>query len=415
MDARGRSPSAGQTNNHIRHSTSASPHPSPLTTSFDGSLGSASLQNNQSAYATGLNVTSGPFSDPTFTSDYSPQAQFGLGPAYPGYSDQSQQQTQSNVSNHTFLQSQGLQNTNGINGDAFPAFDTTYDPSLDPSVLDSFDTSQLDLLSQQSGNINTNNQNLDPMAAMTQSHSPTPPHLFTDQGSRPSGSPSPHASPSFQQASYGQLGQVNRPRINSESLDPSSARYPQGGSNEWQHMGAYRSHQRTPSDNHSDMSSNHAASPNMPTMDSFEHSSPMLDPSSQDPSFGSGLGFENFNLNEQQQQFYSPGHSPGHSPHLMPQPQQILPPFTAENNFGLNATMNGHFNPQQNGGLDLFPSMGQDFSAAVSSEDQSPSGMADHMSPPEINIDFAPPSRVPTENMGVEKSADALSPPVRSK
>ncbi|KAI5360091.1 Putative Zinc finger C2H2-type [Septoria linicola] len=416
---RGRSPSAGQTNNHIRHSTPASPHPSPLDTSFDGASGSALLQNNtsnghsNSAYATGLNVTSGLLSDPILTADFSSQAQFGLGPSYPGFPDQSQQQTlTNNVSDQAFLQSHGLQTTNGTSS-AFPAFDNTFDAntSLDPSVLDSFDPSQLDLLTAQSG-ADTTNQRLDPMAAMAQSHSPTPPHLFTDQGRRPSGSPSPNASPRFQQANYGQ--QINRPRINSESLDPSSARYPPVGSNEWQHMGAYRSHQRTPSDNLSDISSNHGASPHMGTLDTFEHSSPMLNPSNQDPTFGNGLGLEHFNLNDQQR-FYSPGHSPGHSPHLMPQPQQALPQFTADNNFGLNAGMNGQFNGQQNGNLEMFPGLGPEPFPTVDSENQSPgAGMADHMSPPEINIDFAPPSRVPTENMGVEKSVDALSPPVRT-
>lgn len=422
MDVRGRSPSMGQTNHHIRHSTSASPHPSPLdnrtssssSSFFDASnLGTASPPTDHSttSYATGLNAAF--TTDPTFTTDFSSHAHLGLEPSYhPGFSDQSQPQTRANnVSNHTFLQAQGLHDTNGTTTDttntsnAFPAFDTTFDSSLDPNVLDSFDPSQLDLVA------NPTTQSLDPMAAMAQSHSPTPPHLFADQVvGRPSASPSPHASPSFQHASYVQM---NRPRINSESLDPSSARYPQNGSNEWQHIGTYRSHQRTPSDNYSDISSNHGASPNMPTLESFENSSPLLNPSAQDASFGNGLGFENFNLNEQQH-FYSPGHSPGHSPHLIPQSQQMLPPFTADNNFGLNATMNGHFNAQQNGAMDMFPGLGQESLPAVHSEDQSP-GMADHMSPPEINIDFAPPSRVPTENIGVEKSADALSPPIRSK
>ncbi|KAF2209037.1 hypothetical protein CERZMDRAFT_61626 [Cercospora zeae-maydis SCOH1-5] len=395
---RGRSPSAGHTSHHIRHSTSASPHPSPLASSFDGAATSATLQNTcltTDAFATVLNVTSGPFSDPTFTTDFSSQAHFGLDPTYPAFADQAQQQTlANNTSNHAFLQSQGLQDPNGASS-AFPTFDATTfnsNTSLDPNVLDSFDPSQLDLLNQHTDP--TANRTLDPMAAMTQSHSPTPPHLFAEQQARrPSGSPSPHASPLFQQAGYAQ--QMNRPRMNSESLDPSSA--------------------RTPSDNLSDISSNHATSPHIGTLDNFEHSSPMLNPA-QDPAFGTGLGFENFNLNEQQQQqqFYSPGHSPGHSPHLMPQPQQALPHFTADNNFGLNATMNGHFTAQ-NGGLEMFPGLGQEAFPTASLDNQSPGGgMADHMSPPEINIDFAPPSRVPTENMGIEKSVDALSPPIRS-
>ncbi|KAM3420878.1 hypothetical protein BST61_g4114 [Cercospora zeina] len=418
MDAhRGRSPSAGHTSGHIRHSTSASPRPSPLASSFNAAATTATLQDpslTTDAFATGLNVTSGQFSDPTFTTDFSSQAHFGLGPTYAPFPDQSRPQTSADTtSNHAFLQSQGLQDSSRASS-AFPTFDATFDAntSLDPHVLDTFDPSHLDLLHPPTNA--TANPTLDPMAAMTHSHSPTPPHLFAEQHRRrPSGSPSPHASPRFQQASYAQ--QMNRPRMNSESLDPSSARYLQGGSNEWQHMGAYRSHHRTPSDNVSDISSNHATSPHIGTFDNFEHSSPMLNPA-QDPAFGTGLGFENFNLNEQQHHhhFYSPAHSPAHSPHLIPQSQQALPQFTADNNFGLNTTINGHFTTS-NSGLEMFPGLGQEAFPAANLDNQSPGGgMADHMSPPEINIDFAPPSRAPTENMGVEKSVDALSPPIRT-
>ena len=199
--------------------------------------------------------------------------------------------------------------------------------------------------------------------------------------------------------------------------------FPQGGQNEWSNMGAYRTHRRTPSDNYSDYSSHsNQASPYMPTMDSFDnaHSSPLLNPS-QDPAFNDGLGLQQFSLNEnpqQQQQMPQSYHSPGHSPHISPRlvpQQQALPPFTAENNFGLNATMNGQFG-QQPTNLEMFPGSGQEAFPSLQSQ-HSPGGElgnADQMSPPEINIDYAP----PTDMRGSARpgnDGEALSPPMRSK
>ncbi|KAK4496549.1 hypothetical protein PRZ48_012529 [Zasmidium cellare] len=412
MDSqRGRSPSAGQTN--IRHSTSASPHPHQLaSTSYLADDTTAAQQTNNNF----LNAhgASGPFAD-SFTTDYSQQAQYSLGPTFTDFNQQQQ--------NNTFLQNaQDLSgNTTTADSNAFPSFDfnqTNFDTntSLDPSLLsaDLDPTNALELIAAQT----STNGTLDPMATTMSSHSPTPPHLFNnDMNRRHSGSPSPHASPNFAQAQPNY--QMNRPRNVSESLDPSSAMFPQGQSNEWMGMGAYRSHKRTPSDNLSDISSNHA-SPYLNNLDSFDaanaHSSPLLNPTS-DPTFNDGLGLQQFSLNENQQPFsHSPGHSPGHSPHLMPQPQHALPTFTADNNFGLTTNMNGQFN-QQNNGLEMFPGVGQEpFPSLNNNQGASPGdlGQADHMSPPEINIDFAPPSRVPTDNMRQENSQDALSPPLRT-
>ncbi|KAF7194567.1 C2H2 finger domain transcription factor crzA [Pseudocercospora fuligena] len=402
---RGRSPSAGQQPSHIRHSASASPHPPTLASSFGGDdTSSATHTTNGSAsntFATGLN-SSGQFADPSFTTDYAQQAQSPFGTAFPDFQQQQQQQT--NNSN-TFFQTQN-------SAESFPTFDINqpnfdqnggFDPTLlttdiNPASLDSL-PADADLSS---------NQTLDPMATMAQSHSPTPPHLVADQNRRMSGSPSPHASPRFAQANY----QMNRPRNVSESLDPSSAMFPQGA-NEWMGMNAYRSHKRTPSDNHSDISSNHA-SPYLGNLDSFDaHSSPMLN-ASNDPNFNNDLGMQAFTLNDQQAQHFShsPGHSPGHSPHLMPQPQQMLPQFTQQDAFGLGTNMNGVL-PQQPNGMDMFPGTGMEAFPQLNNDSSSPGGRADHMSPPEINIDFAPPSRQPTDNFKQEKSEDALSPPAR--
>ncbi|CAK4033067.1 Transcriptional regulator CRZ1 [Lecanosticta acicola] len=434
MDNRGRSPSAGAP---IRRQPSASPHhpahpPAANNLNLNVTAGGGfhdansngsniASQNNlrRNQFAAGLNAhaASGAFGDSTFTTDYS------LGPTYTDF-EQHQQQSQSNpISNHTFLHSQATVETGLGDSDssAFPSFDfsqTTFDQSnsLDPSLLSAdIDSSSLDLLQPQPGAENSNAA-LDPMAAAMSSHSPTPPHLFPDMGRRQSGSPSPHASPHFQQNNPN-FPIINRPRNASESLDPSSAMFPQGNSgNEWMNMGAYRSHKRTPSDNLSDVSSNHA-SPYLGNLDSFDtanaHSSPLQNPSN-DPLFSDGLGLQQFSLNENQHFNHSPGPSPGHSPHLMPQPQHALPQFTADNNYGLNASMNPPFG-QQNG-LDLFPGTGQEpFPSLNSTQGSSPGdlGQADHMSPPEINIDYAPPTR-PVENVRSDNSQDALSPPLRT-
>jgi len=442
---RGRSPSAGQAS-HIRHSTSASPHPLPLDASY-ASADSGYLPNTFNGFD--AQAASGAFTDPSFTPDYSQQAKWSLGPTYTEYQQQEQRQQQlqqlpvlpsqnANVANHTFLHSSTLpshnydlggqgsnhispgalsQNTSPSNNEtsAFPSFDfnpTNFDQnaSLDPSLLDSLDPSSLDLLAQQQGA----DLSLNPMATTMQPHSPTPPHLLPGMARRQSGSPSPHASPNFQQTGFQSM---NRPRNMSESLAPPSAFYPQGQSNDWSHMGVYRQHRRTPSDNYSVTSSHsNQNSPYMGNLDSFDpnmQSSPMLN-SSQDPAFNGDLGLQGFSLSEnqmpQQHSYISPGHSPQMSPRLTP--QQALPPFTAENNYGLNVSMNGHFVPQQNGGLEMFPPIPQEPFPALNHTSPG-EGAADQMSPPEISIDYAPPSKV--EDVRPGNAEDTLSPPLRSK
>lgn len=425
MDPRGRSPNPGEVRGqgqqqHIRHSTSASPHPPSASTSSslypNGIERSNALYDTTSASFTGLNqhATSGAFGDITFTQDYSQQTNaHNTFPDFSasGYPQQQQQQQQFAFNN------QSVDN-------AFPAFDTSTEfdltsfdqpASLDPSVLSSdLDGSSLGLLTP---GTDFTNASFDTMAATMQPMQAPSPHLMNGMARRPSGSPSPNASPRFQNGSFQQnmnmSMNMNRPRGASESLDPSSAMFPQGQPGEWSGMGGYRSHKRTPSDALSDISSNHQLSPYMGTLDSFDvqgHSSPLLS-SSQDPTFNDGLGLQQFSLNESQQFNRSPGHSPGHSPHMMPQPQHALPPFTAENNFGLNANMN-IFNNQRND-MDMFPGIGQEPFPTMNTQGSSPAN--DHMSPPEINIDYAPPTR-PVEQMSrADSSQDALSPPVRSK
>ncbi|WPG98561.1 Hypothetical protein R9X50_00135300 [Acrodontium crateriforme] len=325
--------------------------------------------------------------------------------AHPDYSS-------ANPQNHGSLSSAASPSSTNGGSSAFPSFDFNQgdfanldQTSLDPALLGgSIDPSSFLQTSE--------GASLDSMATMhaMSSHSPTPPHLLPQMAGRPqSQSPSPHASPNAQQTSFGNLNtninnNFNRPRNVSDSLDPSSALFPPGQQNEWGAMGAYRGHRRTPSDNYSDVSSNQA-SPYLATSDNFDgHSSPLLNPS-QDPSFNE-LGMQQFTLTDNQQHNYpSPGHSPGHSPSLMAQ-QHSLPPFTAENNYGLTT--------QTQGGLEMFPGMGQEPFPSLNAQSPNDFGAADQMSPPEINIDYAPPSKVeqPTQSIN---AGNALSPPLRTQ
>ncbi|KAK3714196.1 DNA-binding transcription factor [Vermiconidia calcicola] len=434
---RGRSPSAGQAN-HISSHVSASPH-RPLDASFTGPLDNTLAHNQYN------DLGAQPFSNPGFNQNSQQQPNYYL----PNYSDFQGHDLKlqppivpsqdPNITGHAFLQSQGFSFDQGAQGSnhvspsslshnnspgatnetsAFPSYDFSQQdynqsPSLHSSLLGDVDPNSLDLLSQQQG---TQSTSLDPMATM-QTHAPTPPHLLPDMARRQSNSPSPHASPSFAQAAFGSM---SRPRNTSESLDPSSAMYPQG-QNEWSNMGAYRGHRRTPSDNYSDYSSHsNQASPYLQNLDSFDanaQTSPLLDPS-QDPTFNDALGLQQFSLSDnlphQSQSYHSPGQSPHISPRLVAQ-QHALPPFTAENNFGLTANnMNGQFNQQQ-GNLDMFPGNAQEPFPSLSSQ-QSPDqfGNADQMSPPEINIDYAPPTR-PVETARPGNDGEALSPPMRTQ
>ncbi|KAF2480218.1 hypothetical protein BDY17DRAFT_327192 [Neohortaea acidophila] len=286
-------------------------------------------------------------------------------------------------------------NQGGVSSDssAFPSFDFNQtdfsEDALDPAFLAELDAQQ---------------QQISQMAAALQPHSPTPPHLLPEMARRQSNShsPSPHASPAFHQQST-----VNRPRGTSESLDPSSALFPQG-QNEWSNMGAYRGHMRTPSDQYSEYS-NHSnqASPYLQTYDSFDanaHSSPLINPQ-QDPSFTDSLGLQQFNLNGDH-----PGHSPHISPNLMPQ-QQALPQFTA-GDFGLNQDQF----VQQNNGLDMYTGAGQEAFPQLN-KPQSPNdlGAADQMSPPEIQVEYAPPAMNPNQVLRSTNDGEALSPPARTQ
>lgn len=434
---RGRSLFSGRTA-HLNESASTSPHPNPLDTSYQPSFTS--------------NPTLGAF-NPQYTNDYQASSQYSLDPQATllDFQQQYQQPAQSvDLTSPTFLQAPGtfqpqnssnlpfgqLGSKNSSNHNlneptpqhntttSFPNFDFNTDPnqSLDPALL--YGPQLLNSQLQPQQFFDTTNTSLDQMAAM-HPHSPTPPHLLQPNMHRSSQSPSPHPSPAFQQQ-----GSYNEPaRARSESLDPASAAYPPQGyyGNDWASGHAFQSHRRTPSDAYSEVSSHSAhASPYLGTSDSFEqvdYSSPMLD-SQQDPIlFPDGLGLGQFSLSDtqlQQQPHISPGHSPHHSPRVIPQMQhqQSIPDYSMSNGFGQTTDLNGQNMGQQT--YDVFPTMSEPFPQLSTGNSPGDLGQADMMSPPEINIDFAPPERQPSfgppsASSGAVNLEDTLSPPERSK
>ncbi|KAK3642375.1 DNA-binding transcription factor [Elasticomyces elasticus] len=432
---------------HVRRSSSAS-RQHPPTASYPSAENG--IRHN---HFDALNAQTA-FNDPSFTNDYAQQNKWSLDPTYNHYAQQEQFQQPStlpsqgvDLTNLAYLQRTSLdygqsnqgsnhvspsalsQNTSPSNteSNAFPSFD--FDPnsfgldpnsfdtgaSLDPSLLSGLDQSSNDLLSAHQG-LNNHAVSQDQMAAAMQPQAPTAPHLLPEMARRQSGSPSPHTTPSFSQGGFQSL---SRPRNLSESLDPSSAMFPQG-QNEWSSMGVYRTHRRTPSDNYSEISSHsNQASPYMGTLDSFDtngHSSPMLH-ATQDPSFNGDLGLQGFTLSDgqlAQQSYISPGHSPHHSPRLVPQQQQALPPFTVDNHYGLVTNTNGGYLQQPQNGLDMFPGQGLDAFPPTNHTSPGDLGAADQMSPPEFKIDYAPPSK-PVENVRPINAEDTLSPPIRTQ
>ncbi|ORX92894.1 hypothetical protein BCR34DRAFT_500301 [Clohesyomyces aquaticus] len=243
--------------------------------------------------------------------------------------------------------------------------------------------------------------------AATQTHSPTPPHLL-QPGMNHQQTPSPHASPNMNQGAFSSPSHSRH-----TSLDPSAA-YGQGPGSEWGGMAAFRGHRRAPSETYSDVSSAQA-SPYLGNHDSFEHDnpSPLLN-AQQDPSlFQEVMQFGQFNLNDNHAHV-SPGHSPHISPRLLPQ-QQPLPQF-APNSFGLSPGMNNPYG-EQNLGMYQTQQQQQEPFPTINQQGPAPEfGQADTMSPPEINIDFAPPSRQASfEPAKPNTQQDALSPPDRSR
>jgi hypothetical protein len=254
---------------------------------------------------------------------------------------------------------------------------------------------------------------VNPMTSHTQS--PTPPHLLSPAMNRQS-SGSPHNSPGMQQGGF----QAPSPRHSrNTSLDPSSAAYPQQlGRNEWGGMG-FSTHRRQPSDAHSDVSSSAHPSPYLTNHDNFDqvdHHSPLLG-AQQDPViYNDVMGIQNFSISESTPSYISPAHSPAISPRLLPQQLHQLPSFTSNDNFGMMTSFAPSMNQYDNGGMNMFPNQGETFPTLNQATNMDYNGNGDAMSPPEINIQLAPPSRQASFEPPKGDGPDgALSPPDRSK
>ncbi|KAF4551891.1 Zinc finger C2H2 type domain-containing protein 2 [Elsinoe fawcettii] len=405
MNTTGQSPSPGHglpLKNPSSHSLS---HDQSLPYDNLNQVPSLHQEFSNDSFDSGLDQT-----DPNFDLDQSAQL-YHLNPSINGIGSGQLNLNHSNTSNpndfgyhnispqHSGLSAHGRQQANNQADYAF-AFNNG-NPSLDPSLL------------QNTNTLDPNTLSLDNMATM-QGHSPTPPHLLNTNTAVSSHSPSPRHSPSPHNAQQAQFG---RPRNTSESLDPSSAAFPQGYmGGDWAQGAAFTNHRRKPSDALSEYSSHsNQASPYMATMDSFDqsaHVSPMLNAQGNDAPLFNELGMMNqFSLNEpglNPNDHISPIHSSHNSPRI-PAQQQPLPHFTSTDNFGLSPDMSMQFNQNENN-FNHFPNMAA--FPTFQSDVVSPEGQADAMSPPEINIDFAPPSRQPSFGPRARAgSSNELAPP----
>ncbi|KAF2673409.1 hypothetical protein BT63DRAFT_397216 [Microthyrium microscopicum] len=389
---RGRSPSAGH--HSARHTPAASPAPvyrnHPFTTA-----------------GTSLDLQSTSFA--TVGNDYNPFA---------APSASQQQQPSFNGSFDTSLYPEtSTADTLGINGQgntAFPDFinfdanavlgDSTFDGPLFAPATDNssfIDSSVLDpaLLDPQLPSQSLSQSNSDQMATTS---APTPPHLLAPNMHRQHSSP--HGSPAMNQ---GQFRTPPPSHSRQQSLDPSSAAFPQG-QGEWGGSAAFQGHRRTYSDAHSEISSAHQ-SPYLPASDNFGQTidhSPNLN--AQDPNmFHDVMGIGHVSLSEAAASYISPAHSPHISPALLPT-QHSIPSYPDTSNFSLMPPQQ-YVLPSSSGGD--YTNMGQ-----PTMNHQEYPNHADAMTPPEITFQLAPPSRQASFEPPVEgKVADALSPPEKSR
>ncbi|BDD60616.1 DNA-binding transcription factor [Monascus purpureus] len=261
----------------------------------------------------------------------------------------------------------------------------------------------------------TANQSINPVdlvGQMASPHTTTASHLSQDQQptSHPlqqqHSSPGPLSPPTSTHSTY-----YTPQHSRHSSLDPTTVAYLSGQS-DWQsvlHNSAFQHHQKAPSEI-SDLSSA-AHSPYMSQHESFDASetnaSPLLPPQNDPGVYDNVLGIETFTLSEQQAFSTSP--SPYLSPQLVPQQGADLGPTIP-----FLSTQ-----PQPNPEYPTPPTDMYDNSGTGGMMDmtQASSGLGDigqasQMAPPSINVELAPPSRVPTFGPKPAANMDSLSPPV---
>jgi hypothetical protein len=401
VQQRGRSPSQGQRIHN--HSHSPSPH-APLH--HNVGLGFDSLQDPSSYAVTSAGLNSNQFLTTTQGQQFPQQATF----VDPGSLQATQNISQHNTpqfgpqgSNNISPDPLDIANTNPDFNSFFQGNDLSQNQALPTYLGNTLDPQLLDSQPQQHQSVNPSD--LMHQMATAQHNAPTPPHLLPTMNNHQS--PSPHASPNINQGQFRSPGHSRH-----TSLDPSAA---YGQPTNWEHMAQFQGRPRATSahsDAYSDVASSVHNSPFLTQQDSFDNDqpSPLLHAQNDPQLFHDPVpGFDRFNLNNSNSHI-SASNSPHISPRLLPQNQHVLPQFQPDS-FGLNQSMNPYAPQAMNGypghGPEPFPSLNQPVPEF---------GQADAMSPPEINIDFAPPSRQASfEPPKPEPQLDALSPPDRCK
>jgi hypothetical protein len=247
---------------------------------------------------------------------------------------------------------------------------------------------------------------------------------------------SPHGSPSLGQSPFQPPPQLSGHSRNN-SLDPSSAAaFGPGG--EWGASQHFQGHRRALSaDARSDISSAQH-SPYGAPLDDFNQPldhSPHMNPQQNDQLiYQDVMGIGQVSLGGEHSPFISPAHSPAISPRLPPtqlQQQQYNQQFDqlslgvsqmspglvgGFDPTGMGGNMMGqqHQQPFPSPGRELFPSL--DMNKGRSGGAVGELNIDPTMSPPEINIIIAPPSRQNTLRVSNNaQSGDALKPPERCK
>ncbi|EZF77862.1 hypothetical protein H105_01140 [Trichophyton soudanense CBS 452.61] len=250
-----------------------------------------------------------------------------------------------------------------------------------------------------------------PLSSPQMPNSPhlVPPETASSPNNRP-GSPAAASSP----------GTFYTPQHSRHtSLDPASAAYINTDvQSNWQGIlgnSSFQGHRRAPSE-HSDVSSV-SHSPFLAQHDTFDTSahpsaqpSPRLPPQTDPSLYDNAFGMEAFTISERDHNnAFSPAHSPYISPRLSPQLQNTE--LDPDNSLLLSQNM-----PQMQGATqDTY--VGTSAPPVPSFQAQqsrlSDMGQAAQMTPPSINVEFAPPSRTSTvEGPKLGADGDTLSPPM---
>ncbi len=365
---RGRSPSAGHQQPHIRNSHSHSPSPHPYH-----------QPSPESSVGLGLGIDAASVNPQFTTADFSTFNTSNAGSQFMTTSQRPQQPSfsQQGIADTTsFDPSYTSQPQSGFSPNLIaPDFsDVPGDFSLFPPATttagDQFNTPLFgDLAQTNAPNLSQSDLN---MTSPQAHHSPTPPHLL---GADPN---SAHQSPSFNQHQFNSPPH-HRSHSRNASLGPEAALL--SHQYEYSHP-QFQGHRRAPSE-YSDVSSA-GASPNLTSHDTFEPSEPGHSPMQRAQDFYDGVtGFSNFSISDPQvTHSRSPSHSPAISPRISP---QQIPDMSQSNQAMLLNT-----------GYPNQPSMsyamqGSEQFPALTQEGASPGQQA--MAPPSINIDFAPNSR----------------------